>query len=218
MSPTSANPRRRGATAAFTLVELIVSVALSTIIFAGILGGYTFLARNFTRLLNTQDQDAKSRRAVYVFSQDVGVATQISNPTARTLTLTFPAGSYPKKINNPDGTTKIINIRQVDYCYTEPNPADKNNGVLKRQETTFDNATPLPQDPPKTLLENVTSPSVFSYFNNAGNSTSAALSIKEIELKFTSAVGNTASGTQSRYTAVSPRLVLRNKPLLSTLP
>jgi Tfp pilus assembly protein PilW len=184
MSPSNAklkiHPRRRG----FTLVELIVSVSLSIVVFAGILAGFTFLGRNLTRLVNTQGQDVSSRRAFYLFSRDISLATAVSNATNTSLSLTLPTTS---------GSTTT-----VAYAY------NTSAGTLSRVDGS--NST--------VLLSNLTALD-FNYFNKAGTSiTPSPLSVKEVELTFTSAVGDSSSGTQARYTAVSPRLVLRNKPLL----
>lgn len=184
MSPISGNSRRHKSRSGFTLVEVIVAVGLSAIIFAGILSGYTFLARNFTRLLNSQGQDTKSRKAVYIFTQDISKAVQVSIATDTHLTLLLPTAG---------GSNTSVN-----YSY------DSTAGTLTRTDTA--GAT--------VLLSNLTSLD-FNYFNKSGTTvTSSPFSVKEVELTFSSALGNSSSGTQARYTAVSPRLVLRNKPLL----
>src|SRR4051812_26234634 len=75
ISANSAERARRG----FTLIEVMLGVTLSAIIFAGILGGFTFLGRNLTRLMNAQEQDAKSRRAFYLLGKDINAATQLGS-------------------------------------------------------------------------------------------------------------------------------------------
>jgi hypothetical protein len=163
---------------------VIVAVGLSAIIFAGILSGYTFLARNFTRLLNSQGQDTKSRKALYVFSQDISKAVQVATATDTHLTLLLPGTG---------GSTT-----SVSYSYSA------SAGTLTRTDTSGSVA----------LLTNLTNLD-FNYFNKAGSAvTSGPLSVKEVEVTFSTALGNSASGTQSRATSVSPRLVLRNKSLL----
>lgn len=184
MSLISASRRHRSSPAGFTLVEVIVAVALSAIIFAGILSGYTFLARNFTRLLNTQGQDTKSRKAVYIFSQDISKAVQVASAADTHLTLLLPVSG---------GTTSSVSY---DYNSTD--------GTLTRTDSSSS----------VVLLSNLTYLD-FNYFNKAGGAvTSGPLSVKEVEVSFSTALGTASNGTQSRYTAVSPRLVLRNKPLL----
>lgn len=184
MSLSNAKLKKCSARGGFTLVELMVSVALSTMVFAGILGGFTFLGRNMTRLMNTQEQDVSGRRAFYLFTRDISLATAVSSATNTSMSLTVPTTS---------GTTTT-----VAYSY------NTTNGTLNRVDGG--NST--------VLLRNLTALD-FNYYNKAGTSiTPSLLSVKEVEMSFTSAVGNSASGTQARYTAVSPRLVLRNKALL----
>jgi hypothetical protein len=54
----------------------------------------------------------------------------------------------------------------------------------------------------------------FVYYDQSGSSVSSATSIKSVEFSFTSAVGTALTGTRTKYTTVSPRVILRNKPLL----
>lgn len=183
MSPTNAKNLKR-ATRGFTLVELIVGMSLSAIIFAAILSGFTFLGHSLTRLVNTHDQEAKSRRAFYVFAKDISVATQVAGGSDVSLSLKIPASG---------GTTST-----VAYVY------DAATGTLTRTDNSSSTV----------LLTNLTSFD-FNYFNGAGTpSTPGTLGVKEVELSFTSKTGSLSSGVQTRYTSVSPRLLLRNKALL----
>lgn len=66
----------------------------------------------------------------------------------------------------------------------------------------------------QNLLSGLTAFSI-SYFNEAGNPvTSSPQSVKAVELTYSSAVGSALSGTRASYTTVSPRVLLRNKPVL----
>ena len=97
-------------------------------------------------------------------------------------------------LTKPTGT----GTTSVTYTYS---PGD---GRLVRTEAS---AT-------KTMLTGLTS-FTLSYYNEAGTAvTSSPHSVKSVEMMFTSAAGNASSGTQSRYTTVSPRVVLRNKSTL----
>src|SRR5690349_4888250 len=99
MSRISAKSHRAFSRGGFTLVEVIVAVALSGILFAGILGGFTFLGRNLTRLMNAQEQEAKSRRAFYLLGQDISAAKKIelieSTATTEKLRLSVPGSTNP---------------------------------------------------------------------------------------------------------------------------
>jgi prepilin-type N-terminal cleavage/methylation domain-containing protein len=199
MSPTNGKSPKAAASAGFTLVELIVSVTLSAMIFAAILGGFTFLGRNLTRLVNTRDQDAKSRRAFYQFGQDITAATTLGGTAS-------------------DGTLELTvqGLGNVQYAF---DPA----------AFTFSRIAPAvaaPHAPETTVLLTDLSSFTFKYYNQAGTrlslgtnpdvdlTKSGIQSVKEIELSFTSAVGNSASGTRTVFAGKSPRFVLRNRPLL----
>jgi hypothetical protein len=135
-----------------------------------------------TRMVNTRDQDAKSRGAFYLFDKDVSVATEVSHASDTKVSLTM---------KDSTGTPYVISYEYV-------------GGTLTRTGRT----TPV--------LSNLTAFD-FNYFNKTGDPvavTSSPLSVKEIEFTFTSALGGADNGTRSRYTAVSPRLLLRNKTLL----
>jgi prepilin-type N-terminal cleavage/methylation domain-containing protein len=65
-----------------------------------------------------------------------------------------------------------------------------------------------------TLLSGITA-LAFTYFNQGGTAISSSTqSMKAVELSVSSAVGSANSGTLAKYTTVSPRVVLRNKPAL----
>lgn len=172
----------------FTLVELIVGMSLSVVIFAAILSGFTFLGRSLTRLVNTHDQEAKSRRAFSVFAKDISVATQVTSGSDISLSLKIPDSS---------GTTTTT----VIYTYDRPVGT---SGTLTRTDGSGSTV----------LLTNLAAFD-FNYFNGAGTpSNPGTLGVKEVELSFTSTTGSAANGVETRYTSVSPRLLLRNKVLL----
>jgi prepilin-type N-terminal cleavage/methylation domain-containing protein len=167
----------------FTLVEIMVATGLLAIVLVGVLAAYLFVARNLTRLVNTQQQEVESRRTLRTFTQDVSAAIQLTTATSSQLVFTKPTAS---------GTTT------VSYTYSA------GNGTLVRTEGAGT----------KTLLTGLTSLTL-SYFSEAGTLvTSSPQSVKSVEMMFSSAAGTATSGTQSRYTTVSPRVVLRNKATL----
>ncbi|MBI5689950.1 MAG: prepilin-type N-terminal cleavage/methylation domain-containing protein [Verrucomicrobia bacterium] len=93
MSPTSGHkPAGRGSRG-FTLVEVLVAVSLSAIVFAGILSAFLFMGRNLTRLINLQTQEVASRRAVRQFTQDLSAAIRLTSSSSTQVALTKPAAS-----------------------------------------------------------------------------------------------------------------------------
>lgn len=86
----------------------------------------------------------------------------------------------------------------VSYVY------DATAGTLVRSEGT---AT-------LTILRGLISLNI-TYYNEGGTAiTGSPQSIKAAEVAFTTATGSATSGTKVSYQTVSPRVVLRNKPLL----
>jgi len=198
MSRISVNYTKTAATAGFTLVELIVGVTLSAIIFAGVLGGFTFLGRNLTRLVNAQELDAKSRRALYLLGQDINAATQLGSAA------------------NEKSIQLTVGSDAISYAF------DDVALTLSRTAPAVD----IPHAPTTTILLTNLKSLGFKFYNQAGNelalvsghdvdlTKSGVQSVKEIELSFESALGNSASGTRTLFSGKSPRFALRNRPLL----
>lgn len=66
----------------------------------------------------------------------------------------------------------------------------------------------------RAVLSGVTALSV-SYYNEGGSTVAGSpQSVKFVELMFSTASGSEANGTRATYTTVSPRVLLRNKPML----
>jgi len=180
MSPIKGHKTNRGASRGFTLVELMIAMSLSAVVFAAILSAYVFIGRNLTRLVNLQQQEGQCRRILNTLAKDVGMAMRVTTASDTQLTLTVPTGA---------STTNVV------YNY--------NNGTLTRTDAAGST----------TLLTGVITLD-FNYYNRAGTASTSPLSIKQVELSYTSAAGSSANGTQARYAIVSPRLVLRNTPIL----
>ncbi len=86
-------PKRNRTAAGFTLLEMMVSVTISMVIFLAVLGAYYYLARNLTRVANTQSLEVATRRATYLFTRDVSTAKQITaSATQITLSVPVPPG------------------------------------------------------------------------------------------------------------------------------
>lgn len=165
----------------------MVALSLGTIVIAGIIAAYLFLGRNLTRMVNIQQQEVKSRRALRMFTEDVSSASSLSTCTDTVLVLSKPTAS---------------STSTVTYTYTS---GTGGTGTLSRTESGVTT----------TLVTNLTAFD-FSYYNEAGSAvTSSPQSVKSVEFTFTSAVGTANSGTRAAYTTVSPRVVLRNKTLLT---
>lgn len=177
--------RAAGRGAGFTLVEIMVSMSLAFIVIAAILSAYLFLGRNLTRMVNLQQQEVKSRRALQMFTTDVSSAIQFTTATDTQIVLSVQTASAPAT---------------VTYTYTA---GAANTGTLTRTDA----AGTL------TLLTGLATLD-FNFYTESNVSTTSLASVKSAEFSFTSVLGTAASGTQASYATVSSRVLLRNKPAL----
>jgi prepilin-type N-terminal cleavage/methylation domain-containing protein len=92
MNRTTARELSRGKCAGMTLVEMMVVVALGSIILAAASSLWLFGSRSFVAMGNYQDLDGKSRTALDLMSRDLRGATQVtayqSSATVKSLTVT----------------------------------------------------------------------------------------------------------------------------------
>ncbi|HYC70971.1 MAG TPA: prepilin-type N-terminal cleavage/methylation domain-containing protein [Opitutaceae bacterium] len=79
----------------FTLVELLIGMALSAVVMTALLGAFVYFARNFARLANSQLLEEQARLALAWVRTDVARAREIKRGTApadTTVTLVLPDG------------------------------------------------------------------------------------------------------------------------------
>jgi prepilin-type N-terminal cleavage/methylation domain-containing protein len=172
----------------FTIVELMIATTLSAIVFAAIFGAYVFIARNLSRLANTQQQMMQSRDVLLRLARDVNEATAITSATDATLVLTLNAGTVTYTYNS--GTSRLTRTLGGGSAV-----------VLVTNLTSFSfvyfsrtGSTALTPSPGTISNPNVT--------------------VGRVEMRYTSAVGSAANGTRSNLTIVSSRLVMRSKATL----
>ena len=164
----------------------MLASVISAIVFLAIFSAYIFMARNLTRLANFQQQQVQDRRAFYVVSKDVNDATNVTSATSTSLSLTLSSGA------------------SIDYTYTPPIPGPPLiPGTLTRR---VNGVMPAP-----ILLSNLTS-FTFNYFNQTGVGPASMINTKQIEMVYSSAVGDGANGTRAPDNVVSSRMVMRGRP------
>ncbi|MBA3849422.1 MAG: hypothetical protein C0502_05430 [Opitutus sp.] len=95
--PPLVNTGRHKRRAGFTLVEILVSLGLSSIVMLGVFSSYIFVARHLVRLSNQQAVEATGRRILNYFAKDMAVATSIDT-----------SGSSPRVAPTATGVTLII--------------------------------------------------------------------------------------------------------------
>jgi type II secretory pathway pseudopilin PulG len=192
----------------FTLLEVMMVTFISSFVFAGVLSAYIFLGRSLARQANEESLESRGRLALYWVTQDVSAAFSITaqnpgtNASGTQFTLSVP-------IYNPSsGSSQVHTVTYA--CDWSQGPT---LGILERQ---VDGGTPL------VLLTNLTNFS-FGYYDMTGTSVTAPnspplspqIDIKQVFMTYTSSAGYPTSGAQSQYTVVSPRVVMKNKTLLT---
>lgn len=185
LTPTIPDSRgRRPSTGGFTLVELLLATMMSALVFAAIFSAYLFVARNLTRLTNTQQQLTQTRTAIFRLTRDVNEATAITTAADSSLILTVPSGT-------------------ATYTY--------NSGTQILTRTIGGVTT--------TLVTNLTTFRFYYYSKGGSTALTTPVSnpnvlVGQLEMRYTSAAGSSANGTQSGFTTVSSRLVMRSKTIL----
>lgn len=214
MSPTR-NYSSTGAlnSRGFTMVELLIGMCLALFLTAAMLLSYTFIVRSLIRSSNQQQLEAQSRKALQILSQDVRLAQNVSN-----------AGTVPYDPNDaswqimptPIQVTLYLSVpngTNPSYDYTVKYTYDANGGTLTR--TVAGTPPPNVNSNTLTLLTGVSSFS-FNYFDQQNLPATNTFDIKQIEVSnFTASAGTAITGTQSSYTCVAARLVLRSKHLVT---
>ncbi len=201
------SPPRLNRCAGFTIGELLVGVGLSLIVMTGVLSSYVFVARSYNRTIgfgmaNQPTLEAQGRRTLAWWAQDVQMASAVTSPSASEVTLTVPRS---------DGGTK-----NVTYYFNSSASAVSVYSVTVPATSLVridrDTSTAL------TLHSSLLT-CVFSYYDTIGNPYTTYVNylpgIKRVAVAFTAQAGSSVNSTLTQvYKSASPRLVLRNKPLL----
>ena len=99
--PTNLNRHSR----AFTLVEMVVAVAVGCMVLIGAISIYTFSLTSFTSMANFSELDQKSRHTSDILTRDIRSCLSVASATSSNLVLNEPL---------PDGTTTT-----TTYTYDE---------------------------------------------------------------------------------------------------
>jgi prepilin-type N-terminal cleavage/methylation domain-containing protein len=211
------NPQSDKHAAGFTLVELMVSLALGLIVMTAVLSSYIFLARSFTRSLgvtsaNQPSLEIQSRRTLTTFAQDVRMATGTTGTFDSTrVTLTLPTATATKNVyyyfNNTAAEVSVVlgssAVTVPTYSLVRRDGSAGNVQTLHSSLLTLTISYYDDSGNPYTVLDN----SVAGYSSFSG--------IKQISMAFTSQAGSAVNSTLTPVSAfATPRLILRNRPLL----
>jgi len=120
---------------AFTLVELLIGMALASVITLGVITGFTFLGRNMVRIANNSDLQARANIASATLQVDVANAESIDAVSATGMTMTINTDSgtdtvvYVYDANEDEITrtdsnqtyTVLRNVTSCTFTYTDSN-------------------------------------------------------------------------------------------------
>lgn len=91
---TAHSDRTRFSRAGFTLTELLISMGISTILLIAIFSSFIFISRSSLATTDYAGMDNEARTALETFAREVRMASNVSNFTNDTVTLTVQnAGS-----------------------------------------------------------------------------------------------------------------------------
>ncbi len=179
---------------------------ITSFVFAGVISAYIFLGRGLARQVNAEGLESRTRLALYWLTQDVSSASAISTQ--------YPGAST----SGYQMTLTVTGLSSQVYYYCDWS-LGSSQGVLERQ---VGSSGPLVK-----LLTNLTSFS-FGYLDINGNKITAPstgapttppstlqMDVKQVYMSYTSSAGVKSTGAQSNFTVVSPRIIMKNKGLLT---
>jgi prepilin-type N-terminal cleavage/methylation domain-containing protein len=186
--------------AGFTLLEVMVSTLIFGTVSVAVMGAFLFLGTSITRMAYAQQLEENSRRAFYLFNQDVTKATKVSSAADATLILTLPSTTVKYAY---DSSAQTVTRYQPDTSVS--------GSIVLKNLTAFDfnyfnNAG-----------TSITVP------QSASTSYKA---IKAVQFSFTASLGTTIANvagtsiyqTSTRYQTVSPMVFMRNTAPRDLLP
>ena len=205
--------------AGFTLVELLVGATLSAAVMAGVLSSYIYIGRNLARLANQQTLETEGRRTLANFSRDVRMASELTdtaNLSATRVSFTVPTANSTNTITYYYNSTPIT---LSPYDDSDDVTVNGTTVAMRREALTrcvYDGTTVTSL----TLLRNITTNGVtLRYYDAADREyttyTNYLSGIKQVTLEFSTQLGTSSNGTQTRvHSVASNRLILRNQGFL----
>jgi Tfp pilus assembly protein PilW len=213
--------------AAFTMVELLIGATLSAMIMAGVLSSYIYMGRSLARLANQQTLEAEGRRTLAYLNQDVRMASTITvtPQTAPSFYVTLAIA------RSGVGTTQVVYYYNSTGSAISTSISGTSISVPAHSLVRVVSTGSAVIYPIQTVLRNIVAADEGCYlrfFDAAGSAydsgaapytpdftASSSLGIKQIAFTFSTQLGTSSNGTQTKvYQVSSNRMVLRNKALL----
>ena len=133
----------------FSLVELMISLTLIMILTLALLTSFTFIARGDQSLANYGEMNAQARKLLEQIGRDLRTATDVTNFTATSLTITVPTNtagtatqdviwsydSVSRTVSRHDTTSTKQYARDVEifsfYYYNSASPSVETTSLVE---------------------------------------------------------------------------------------
>ena len=103
---------RESLAAGFTLMELMVGIALGTLLLAGVASMYLFSLKSFTSMANCSELNARNRYASDIITRDIRGATGVTSATSEQLVLRFGGADVTYNYDEEAGTLSRSYLEQ----------------------------------------------------------------------------------------------------------
>jgi Tfp pilus assembly protein PilW len=193
---------------AFTLVEAMVAIGISSFILTGVVSAFLMIGRSSTNAYNYCVLDSNTRQGLETFSREIRIANSVSAFSSTSITIGIPDTS--------SGSSSAV-AYSVTYAY------DSGNKIFTRTGPPLTDIAGTSAT--TTLVNNVKTFSLKYYSYLAGDGyvngvqndntiatdgTGSATAIKQIELTLTAQTSN-VTVVNATNAVLSARFILRNK-------
>ena len=191
--PIDAHPPRSGRRG-FTLTEVLVSAALSSLIMAGVLSAFLFIGRTGFSASSYSEMESQLRRALDTFAQDARMAGGITWNHGQSITLSVPTAG---------------GMQSVTYAY--------DNGATGPTAGWFYRLPGGPDStaPRRVLVRDVASDFNFTRYKLEQDGVTDNVALNDLETKLVQvnlrAARTAVTAATTSQTGRSARFVLRNK-------
>jgi len=128
---SAGHPDRRRRASGFSLVELMISLTLVMLLTLALLTSHVFIARGDQSLQNYGDMNSQARRLLEQLAGDLRAATDVTNFTASSVSLTVPT-------NAAGTTTQDVTWEYDSVSETVTREDDGGAVVFARDVDTFE--------------------------------------------------------------------------------
>jgi type II secretory pathway pseudopilin PulG len=196
---------------AFTLVEVMVGAALSSLVLAGVISTFLLMGRTGTNLANYSEAEASGRNALENFSREAHQAYSVEAYSSTSVTLGIPDNTINRTPANPTANGAYL----VTYTFDSVNKTltrAVNGGTAEPVVTGVEQIPSIPFiNYYKYVTAGTNPPTGSGYQDAVGTNTAGNVGeIKQIEFSFLIKRKSVTVATASNK-VISARFILRNK-------